>query len=305
MKTIAPEAQIIDITHGIPAQAVLEGALVLANTIGVHAGGRPPRGRRPGRRRTAPAARAARRGRTALRRARQRAPAPGGEPSGNRGRARARQPGVRARRRSRARSTGAISSARRPRTSRTASRSTSSARRSHPGGARQSRRSRAGARRTGCSSRRSSTSTASGTSRSTSRVRTSSRWESPRGRSSSSSIAGERYYAVMARTFADARPGDVILYEDSYGNMSVAISRGDAGRMLHASPGQRIRIARARLSARLRKSADAWPPTVGLPRAAQRAGAEVPHRPAARSPARRWEGRRATSAAGATSPAAR
>ncbi len=55
--------------------------------------------------------------------------------------------------------------------------------------------------------------------------------------------AGERYYAVMARTFADARPGDVILYEDSYGNMSVAISRGSAGRMLHAAPGQRIRIA--------------------------------------------------------------
>ena len=55
-------------------------------------------------------------------------------------------------------------------------------------------------------------------------------------------LAGERYYAVMARTFADARPGDVILYEDSYGNMSVAISRGSAGRMLHASPGQRIRI---------------------------------------------------------------
>jgi S-adenosyl-L-methionine hydrolase (adenosine-forming) len=54
--------------------------------------------------------------------------------------------------------------------------------------------------------------------------------------------AGERYYAVMARTFADARPGDVILYEDSYANMSVAISRGSAARMLHASPGQSIRI---------------------------------------------------------------
>jgi S-adenosyl-L-methionine hydrolase (adenosine-forming) len=54
--------------------------------------------------------------------------------------------------------------------------------------------------------------------------------------------AGERYYAVMARTFADARAGDVILYEDSYGNMSVAISRGSAARMLHASPGQGIRI---------------------------------------------------------------
>ena len=55
-------------------------------------------------------------------------------------------------------------------------------------------------------------------------------------------LSGERYYAVMARTFADARPGDVILYEDSYKNMSLAISRGSAARMLHASPGQGIRI---------------------------------------------------------------
>lgn len=55
-------------------------------------------------------------------------------------------------------------------------------------------------------------------------------------------LAGERYYAVMARTFADARAGDVILYEDSYKNMSLAISRGSAARMLHASPGQDIRI---------------------------------------------------------------
>ena len=55
-------------------------------------------------------------------------------------------------------------------------------------------------------------------------------------------LAGERYYAVMARTFADARAGDVILYEDSYRNMSVAISRGSAARMLHAVPGQTLRI---------------------------------------------------------------
>ena len=58
--------------------------------------------------------------------------------------------------------------------------------------------------------------------------------------------AGERYYAMAARTFADARAGDVILYEDSYRNMSVAISRGSAARMLHASPGQKIRITLAR-----------------------------------------------------------
>jgi S-adenosylmethionine hydrolase len=57
--------------------------------------------------------------------------------------------------------------------------------------------------------------------------------------------AGESYYAVTARTFADARPGDVILYQDSYGNMSVAISGGSAARLLHAMPGQRIRISPA------------------------------------------------------------
>ena len=55
-------------------------------------------------------------------------------------------------------------------------------------------------------------------------------------------LAGERYYAVMARTFADARPGDVILYEDSYRNMSVAINRGNAASMLHAGQGEPIRI---------------------------------------------------------------
>jgi S-adenosylmethionine hydrolase len=55
-------------------------------------------------------------------------------------------------------------------------------------------------------------------------------------------VGGERYFAVMARTFADARPGDVILYEDSYRNMSIAISRGNAARMMHAVPQQRVRI---------------------------------------------------------------
>ena len=34
IKRIAPEAQIIDITHGIPPTSILQGALVLANTIG-------------------------------------------------------------------------------------------------------------------------------------------------------------------------------------------------------------------------------------------------------------------------------
>jgi S-adenosylmethionine hydrolase len=55
-------------------------------------------------------------------------------------------------------------------------------------------------------------------------------------------LSGERYYAVAARTFADAGPGDVILYEDSYQNMSVAISGGNAAQMLHATVGKTLRI---------------------------------------------------------------
>ena len=53
---------------------------------------------------------------------------------------------------------------------------------------------------------------------------------------------GERYYATAARTFADARPGDIILYEDSYRNIAVAINRGNAAAMLAARPGQPIGI---------------------------------------------------------------
>ena len=56
-------------------------------------------------------------------------------------------------------------------------------------------------------------------------------------------VGGERYFAVAARTFADARAGDVILYEDSYRNMSLAISGGSAAEMLQARPGQSLRIS--------------------------------------------------------------
>ena len=55
-------------------------------------------------------------------------------------------------------------------------------------------------------------------------------------------LGGERVYAVAARTFADARPGDIMLYEDSYRNMSLAISSGNAAEMLHARIGQPVRI---------------------------------------------------------------
>lgn len=60
-------------------------------------------------------------------------------------------------------------------------------------------------------------------------------------------LGGERFYAVAARTFADARPGDIMLFEDSYRNMSVAISGGNAAEMLHATIGQSLRIHAGRL----------------------------------------------------------
>ncbi len=55
-------------------------------------------------------------------------------------------------------------------------------------------------------------------------------------------LSGQRYFAVAARTFADARPGDVILYEDSYSNMSIAISNGNAAAMLRAVIGRSVKI---------------------------------------------------------------
>ena len=55
-------------------------------------------------------------------------------------------------------------------------------------------------------------------------------------------IAGQRYYVVAARTFSDARGGDLILYEDSYRNIAVAMNRGNAAEMLAARAGQQLRI---------------------------------------------------------------
>ena len=55
-------------------------------------------------------------------------------------------------------------------------------------------------------------------------------------------IALDRYYAVVAGTFADAAPGELIVYEDSYGLVTLAISRGDAARLTGAAGGDELRI---------------------------------------------------------------
>lgn len=55
-------------------------------------------------------------------------------------------------------------------------------------------------------------------------------------------VGPERYFAVAARTFADARPGDLILYEDSYRNLSIAINGGNAAAMFNIKPGRDVRV---------------------------------------------------------------
>jgi S-adenosyl-L-methionine hydrolase (adenosine-forming) len=55
-------------------------------------------------------------------------------------------------------------------------------------------------------------------------------------------LGPDRYYAVAARTFADVRKGDIMLYEDAYENVAVAISGGDAASMLNARAGRQLRI---------------------------------------------------------------
>jgi S-adenosylmethionine hydrolase len=51
---------------------------------------------------------------------------------------------------------------------------------------------------------------------------------------------GERFYATFARTFGDAPRGSLILYEDSYGNLALAVSRGSAAQLLRVEEGGEI-----------------------------------------------------------------
>jgi S-adenosylmethionine hydrolase len=52
-----------------------------------------------------------------------------------------------------------------------------------------------------------------------------------------------RHDAVAGVTFADVASGDLVVYEDSYGRVAVAVNGGSAAERLGASPGTRIGIA--------------------------------------------------------------
>jgi S-adenosylmethionine hydrolase len=53
-------------------------------------------------------------------------------------------------------------------------------------------------------------------------------------------VAFERLLGVVAETFAEVRPGDIVVFEDAYGSVALAINGGDAAGMLGVRPGQEV-----------------------------------------------------------------
>lgn len=55
---------------------------------------------------------------------------------------------------------------------------------------------------------------------------------------------GGRFRATTATTFADAAPGETIVYEDSFGALAIAINRGDAATLMQLGPHLEVRLSR-------------------------------------------------------------
>jgi S-adenosyl-L-methionine hydrolase (adenosine-forming) len=55
-------------------------------------------------------------------------------------------------------------------------------------------------------------------------------------------VGGERYLATYAQTFADVKPGELIVYEDAYRTLAVAINRGDAAATLALRPDVEVKL---------------------------------------------------------------
>ena len=60
------------------------------------------------------------------------------------------------------------------------------------------------------------------------------------GRGVEVEAGGERFIGMFAQTFADVRSGDVILYEDAYRSLALAINRGDAAATMQLGPDSRV-----------------------------------------------------------------
>jgi S-adenosyl-L-methionine hydrolase (adenosine-forming) len=55
-------------------------------------------------------------------------------------------------------------------------------------------------------------------------------------------VASRRYSAVVARVFADVRPGELVLYEDSSRSLALAVNLGSAARLLATMEGQEVTL---------------------------------------------------------------
>ena len=55
-------------------------------------------------------------------------------------------------------------------------------------------------------------------------------------------VGEERFLATFAQTFADVQPGEVLVYEDAYRTLALAINRGDAAGTLGLEPDDELRL---------------------------------------------------------------
>jgi S-adenosylmethionine hydrolase len=55
-------------------------------------------------------------------------------------------------------------------------------------------------------------------------------------------VGAQRHSAWYAVTFADVQPGEILVYEDAYRTLAVAVNRGDAAQTLGLAPDGELRI---------------------------------------------------------------
>jgi S-adenosyl-L-methionine hydrolase (adenosine-forming) len=58
-------------------------------------------------------------------------------------------------------------------------------------------------------------------------------------------VGGRAHRAVLAETFASVPAGELLLHEDSFGSLAVAVNRGRAADRLGAGPGDPVEVVRA------------------------------------------------------------
>jgi hypothetical protein len=57
-------------------------------------------------------------------------------------------------------------------------------------------------------------------------------------------VGGRAHRLVLGETFASVPAGDLVLHEDSFGSLAVAVNQGRAAERLGAGPGDRVELAR-------------------------------------------------------------